>query len=813
MHRFHPWSGVLAVPCLLASVHATAQASETERRSAVIEEIVVTAQRREESANDVGMGIQAFSQSQMDRVQVSSVEDLTALVPSFNVSQSYQGVPTYTLRGIGFNTINLSATSTVGIYEDEVSRPYPILNAGPTYDLERVEVLKGPQGTLFGRNTTAGLINLVTAKPTEDFEARFSGGVGNYETYNLEGMVSGPLGERVQGRLAFRSENSGKGWQKSVSRDERNGEVERLGVRGSISIEASDRFFIDASYSYWDNRSDPLAAQAIGFTPATTGSPFNTPGVEAFVAANPPSNAEDADWVPYPVRSADIGTGLGISSPLEEDATFHGAKLRLEYDFGDTVRLISLTGYNDFERKGISDWSGAPYEVLIQDFDGTIESISEELRLEGSTDRTNWMVGAYYADDELLDSNRTLLGQNANVALVRAATSGIVANPAYPGPYTLTEVSQAFRTFRDVGEFDTSTASVFANVDWMLADTFTLTTGLRYTEDEQDYVGCSRDVNGNMLPNVNTFNIFLYQPLYGTPIGATISPIGVGDCVTFDTATASFGPVTSKLDENNWSWRVAGNWTPADDVLLFASVSQGYKAGSTPVNAANIADQNAPASQEKLLAYEIGTKAALLDRRLQANVSLFYYDYTDKQLAAFFADPIYTALARLQNIPDSEAYGFDGELTMNFSPSLTAIASATWLDTKVIGYQGINAAGQPQSYDGAEFLYSPEFTGSLTLFYDRPLGNGWGVQAALNGRYQSDSSASLADDPLYKIDSYGLVNASIGVHALDGPWQVMLWARNLTDEYYWTAVSSNANTVVRFPGRSRTWGLTVNYEL
>ena len=131
----------------------------TARRMGALEEVVVTAQRRAESINEVGMAITAIDASSLEALRVTSVRDLTNIVPSFTVSQSYQGVPTYTMRGIGFNTINLSATSTVGTYVDEVAYAYPIMNTGPIMDLERVEVLKGPQGTLYGRNTTAGLIN------------------------------------------------------------------------------------------------------------------------------------------------------------------------------------------------------------------------------------------------------------------------------------------------------------------------------------------------------------------------------------------------------------------------------------------------------------------------------------------------------------------------------------------------------------------------------------------------------------------------------------------------------------------------------
>jgi len=176
---------------LLMAAPALAQTQSKPEDSLTIDTLVVTAQRREETANSVGMPIQAFSGEALQQLRVTDPKDLSSVAPSFTVSQSYQGVPTYTLRGIGFNTINLSATSTVGTYWDEVAYAYPFMNTGPIFDLERVEVLKGPQGTLYGRNTTAGLIDFVTNKPTQEFEGSLTAEVGNYKTHNFEGMVSG----------------------------------------------------------------------------------------------------------------------------------------------------------------------------------------------------------------------------------------------------------------------------------------------------------------------------------------------------------------------------------------------------------------------------------------------------------------------------------------------------------------------------------------------------------------------------------------------------------------------------------------------
>lgn len=803
-------SFALAVPAFAADAAAdSADTASTEG------EIIVTAQRRAESINDVGMAIQAVDGDTLESLRVTDMRDLTTVAPSFTVSQSYQGVPTYTLRGIGFNTINLSSTSTVGTYVDEVAYAYPIMNTGPVMDLERVEVLKGPQGTLYGRNTTAGLINFITGKPTDTFEGSIKADLGNYQTYNIGGHLSGPLGEGIAARIAFRSENSDKGWQVSNSRGERQGKVDKLGIRGSLAIEPAAGTHFDLSVTWWQNKSDTVVGQGIGFTPATnpvTGTSnsrfFNAPGLAAYLANNFPTRATQADWAPYAQRSADIGTGLGLDGPLAEDNRFWGLKLRWDQELGDTMKLVSLTSYNDFKRNALSDWSGAPFEILLQNTVGRIKSFAQDFHIEGESGPATWLVGAYYANDRIIDSNRTMLGQNANVGLIRAAGAPLLASPIFnSGGYTLTELSQAFRTYEDFGRIRTKTWSIFANADWELSDQFKLTAGVRYTEDKQHYNGCSRDFNGNMLPNVNVVNRALYLQTYGV----LAAPIAQGQCNTFDPVTGTFGEVRSVLDENNVAWRVALNWSPDSDTLLYTSVSRGYKSGTTPINAANLARQNAPVTQEKLTAYEVGIKATLADRAVQANLSAFYYDYADKQISTYFADPIYTALSRLDNVPKSKAYGVEGELTIRPATGVSIGANALWLKTRIDDYNGTNAAGQPQNFDGAEFIYSPEFQGSLTLAYDTPVSDSLILTGAVSARYQSKSNTIFEDLDLYKVKAYGTVNASLGLKSESG-WSVSLWAKNLFNSYYWSAVASNANVVVRFPNAPRTYGLTFGFD-
>ena len=826
-------ASLFALASQMPTVAQEAEEAPAADSSLKLGSIVVTAQRREESINDVPMSIQAFGEDTLDALRVDSVDDLQTVVPSFSVSQSYQGVPTYTLRGIGFNTINLSATSTVGTYVDEVAYPFPFMNSGPVFDVERIEVLKGPQGTLFGRNTTAGLINMVTNKPSDEFEAQVSADVGNYDTWNLEGMLNLPLSDKAQARFAIRSENSDEGWQESITRGKDRGTKDKLGFRAALALQPTENLDIDVSYNGWRNTSDTIGGQAIGLTPNTDPT-FTVPGTSGpsttslfnavdpvtglslvnFINNNFPTSAEQADWAPNYARTTD-GIGInGIDGPLEEDSQFDALKLGVRYGFDNGLNLVSLTGYNKLEREAILDWSGAPFAVLLQDIDGEIKSFSQELRLEGETGKANWLVGAYYGKDEATDSNRTLLPDNANSNFVSTVAASFAASPLNVDPetgvpYTVLELLNSFQTYQDIGEFETTTWSVFANADWQLTPEFSLTTGIRYTDDSQDYVGCSRDVSGSMQPNVNVFNRTYFSLIYATPPAA---PLLENGCNTFDVATNSFGAVTSETKEDNVSWRVVGNWTPQDNLVLFASVTQGYKSASTPVNAASKSEQNAPATQESLLAYELGVKASLFDQRMQANAALFYYDYEDKQLAAFFPDPIYKALSRLQNIPTAEAYGLDAEITYLISEELTAVGGLTLLHTEIGHFDTVDGFGLPVNRQGDPFLYSPETVASLALLYDRPISADLGVRASLSGRWQSESTAGTPDDPLYDIDSYGLLNGSIGIYSLDDHWDLSVWGKNLTDEYYWQQITSNANVVLRFAGMPRTYGASLTYR-
>jgi iron complex outermembrane receptor protein len=321
---------ILSVSALALAVAAPAMAqTQTQPKpddSLTIDTLVVTAQRREETANSVGMPIQAFSGETLQQLRVTDPKDLSSVAPSFTVSQSYQGVPTYTLRGIGFNTINLSATSTVGTYTDEVAYAYPFMNTGPMFDLERVEVLKGPQGTLYGRNTTAGLIDFVTNKPSPSSKARWR------RRRQLQDPQSSRARQRVRWattsrRAAFRMEDSDEGWQVSNSRGERQGEVHRdglaLGPGHAAHRQPRDRRLIFRLAQQVRHRRGPGHRLHAGHGRQSLQRP--RPGhLHRQPRARPrPARPTGRRWH---ARAADIGTGLGHRRPAREENTdFHAA--------------------------------------------------------------------------------------------------------------------------------------------------------------------------------------------------------------------------------------------------------------------------------------------------------------------------------------------------------------------------------------------------------------------------------------------------------------------------------------------------------
>ncbi len=496
----------------------------SQERAAQIEEILVTAQRRTQAITDVPISVTAFSSDELKALRIDDSVALAQSIPGFTASRSFLDIPVNTIRGVGFNAVNVSSTSSVGIYMDEVSYAFPYMTKQLLFDLDRVEVLKGPQGTLYGRNTSGGLINYIAAKPGEEFEGSITAEIAKYDTFNVEGFFSGPLTETLGGRFAFRKETASEGWQRSVTRSDELGEKDKLSLRGILEWRPQERFDSRLTLNYWRDSSDTTAAQLLAYRPSPGTAAFAIPDVTDSIPPSPDN--EDADWDPQSFQPV---PDIPRPSPLEYDSEFYSAALQLRYGISPDVDLISLTSYHRVDRDDVFDADGSAREIGTFREDSKVESFQQELRLVGDYSRGSWTVGAYYSKDESDEFSSGWFSENTQAILIQfLATQTIpdlVDAGVLPGPlpFTEEELAQGLRTNGNKAEQDGDSMAVFASADFSLSDTLTLTGGVRYTRDELEFEGCSFDHNGTFRPAASTVLglIFGSFPLEIEPFGCT----------------------------------------------------------------------------------------------------------------------------------------------------------------------------------------------------------------------------------------------------------------------------------------------------
>lgn len=761
-------------------------------QAALLEEIVVTAQKKSQSATDVPMSIQAFSGDTLESYGVSNASDLVQITPGLTYARSSTNTPIFTLRGVGFNTSNLSSTSAVGLYVDEVAYAYPYMANGALFDLERIEVLKGPQGTLYGRNTTGGLINFITNKPGEEFEAGLKLEMGNYETTNIEGFISSPIGDDMGLRIAARRDSRKEGFQESVTRDDKNGEQEAFAIRANFSWDISEKVSLLLSGSYWKDKSDSIAGQIVGDAPDEPD--FILPEVAAIPLDRDWDN-DTADW-----QEGDGPFGLG----LETDSDFYSISARFDYDITANLSLVSLTAFNAVDRVDGNDFDGTSSDIFYLHSEGKVDSFSQELRLVGSFYDFEYIVGAYYSKDEIKDNQIGSWTKSSGGEFLRF----VAQNSIDPGNalYSSEQYAVGFNFFRLNLESESESASIFSKVDYDYSEHVQLSLGLRYTDDELRSVSCSADYSGNTLPIWNT------SVWAGAGNTTFPGPVDVNECMTLTPDLNAVADANREpLKEDNVAGRFSVKYTFSDDLLMFGSLSRGYKSGAWPVLTAATSDQLDAATQERVTAYELGIKAALFENRAQLNGSIFYYDYKDKQLLSEVEDIVFQTLPRLVNIPKSSIAGVELEFNAQLTENLATFLAASYIKSEVEEFSGYRRLGDFDDFEGDAFPYTPEwqFTGAVSYVTD--FIPSWNLASNLSVSYRSDTSAAIGDEIGFEIDAYSLVNADITLSTYDDKWAVGVYARNLLDTYYWTSVDVQTDSVFRIPGFPREYGLRLGY--
>lgn len=743
------------------------QIDPAESQTATVDDIVVTAQKREQAVNDIPLAITAISSEQLENRNIESAADLTRVVAGFTFADTGVNAPVYSLRGVGYFDYSLAAAPAVSVYLDEVALPYPAMTQGASFDLERVEVLRGPQGTLFGQNATGGLVNYISRRPSDVAGAGMSINYGRFDRVELEGYVTGPLTDTLKGRLAVQSVQSGD-WQRSYTRDDTLGGTDKTSGRAILEWTPAANLRATFNFNGYVDRSDPQATQVIAITPLTPARVL--PDVANYSLS--PADPQAADW-------------SATREPTRDDR-FWQASARIAWDLNDNITLTSITAYSSLDTNDYIDRDGMANDNSQYALKGSIDAFNQELRLSGETGILTWVAGASYQNDETLENQ-----------VVNIASSSNVQNS-----FGVKFSDGSNRIHNDI-----SSKAVFASGDWALTDRMTLTTGLRYTKSNLDFVGCAALTEPAGIQAFAAISAF-FRNARGLP---SVAFTPVNGCVTLG---PDFLPIEPRfgLDEDNVSWRVALDYDLNDDVLLYVSSSRGYKAGNSITVAGSSASQYQPVTQEELTAYEAGLKATLLDRTMQLNLSAFYYDYKDKQARSKILDPVFGPLQALVNIPESYSSGGEAELQWLPFEGLRVNIGVAYLNTEIEEFTGYDALGVLRNFEGHAFSFAPKWQNNLDIDYEWPVSDGRTGFVGVSAAYRSDASADFFSGPLFDIDAYTLVDGRFGVRTDDGRWKFAAWGRNLTDEYYWQSVIRVQDSVVRVAGMPRTYGVSLSYD-
>jgi iron complex outermembrane recepter protein len=764
--------GMLVALCAAA----TAAADEAAR----LQEVTVTAEKRQGSADTTPAALSSFRGEELQAQGVYDTRDLGKLVPGFSAADSGFDTPAYTLRGVGFADSSFATTSTVGVYSDEVSLAYPIMSKGPDLDLRRVEVLKGPQGTLYGRNATAGTINYVANTPS----ARFSDGgdvaYGSFGRVDAQGYVSGPLGESLKGRLAVLSTTSEEGWQISHTRpDDRLGRLNKQAARGILDWQPGERFSLRLTLSGWTDKSEPEAPYAVALQPQNPF--FGMAGLDPTVRNYPiipnNKNPQIADWNPNPE------TEYGLHD------NFWLAALRPSWDLSDTINLTGLFSFEQMRADGSSlPQGGLNVEDIDQVIRAYIHSWQGELRLSGKVgERADWLFGVNANYDRHHEVDEGLGSENSlNIGLF-----GDTA-PLYKPIF--------FQKGAARSDTRLHSQSAFADGNWEFLDHLKLTLGLRYTREDQDYAGCTYVLadNDSIIP-------FPYFTLASFLKGGH-SVVAQGQCGSLD-AQGNAGLFVSQLGEHNLSYRSVLGWNPLHGTLLYASYAQGYKAGGFPTVFSVDQESLAPVVQEKLDAYELGAKYTSPQRRFHADFAAWYYDYRNKQLLTYFKDPIFGALQYLQNVPKSLDEGL--ELNTQYVPldRLFLTATASYIRTKVIQYQGLTSQGTAFDFAGQPFNYTPRLQASLIANYTFALSRDLNLTPGADFVYAGGTNSTLEHDPTFALPAHRVYDARLALTPPDRQWSLTAYGRNLGNEFYRNSVIKLGDSVFAYAGMTRVYGV------
>jgi len=785
MKPFNLVSSLAIVSFAMTASAAQAQSNGgTPNASTDPQEIIVTAQRREQNVRDVPMSIDVVGEEKIRDQGIEDVQRLAESLPSLVVGgqDSTLGGLNLTIRGVGSS----SGDPAVGFYVDDVYIPNPGGFVSQFIDVARVEVLNGPQGTLFGRNTTGGVVHFITQQPGPDFKAQAYFETGWYDSLSFSSVpiikagvsVNVPITDSLSARASI-SHVSQSNYTFNLERKQPEPNQNAVTLRGGISFHPTDRFEIILNADY-----------------------INDPNHNSFLFKNRVTPGSSIAFV-YDLIS-DIGAEqdpFRVRSDLRPVTNYKelGLRAKLTYRLTDGLQFRSITGYRELNANRAMDLDVTQAPILYNKSQQDDQSFSQEMQLVYESDRLNAIGGLYYFDRDYQQNAQSF--SSLPFFFLNSCNSSNEPPPTLaPLCPTLTSVATVFipaitgrqpvlADFLAGGLFETltgvsaSTASpvttiaralnlksyaAYAQASYALTDRLTLTAGGRYTLDKKSITSLH------------------------TTAGTGAAPISLDE---------SFSSFTPKL---------ALEFRPNADTLTFASITKGFKSGDLNLFANLLAGENPRVNPETIWSYEAGFRTSLADRKITLDASAFYYDYSDYQLNVQFAEGV-----RLFNLDKVQIYGFEFKPVFRPVPRLMLGASATYLHTEVRRssrsfLNPFDVAAGPINPVGLGLPQSPNWKANAFINYVQPIGASslsFGLDATHSGKFNNDLFGSFPND------SYTIVNGNVRLTTLRDHLSVNLFARNIFNKVYTTSsLFSDAVGELYFYAPPRTIGLQLSFK-
>ena len=748
-------------------------------QASVLEEIVITASKREQNMQDVGISVTSYSGDQMKALGVTNTVEITDQVPALQMLTFSPNLTVFNIRGISQNNFTDNLEAPVAVYVDDVYMATMNGINSQLFDVNRVEVLRGPQGTLFGRNATGGVIHYLTnGADDQEFNGYVEGTVGDYDRQSVEFALGGALTESIRGRIAGRTEEM-DGYMESEPFPEGNplppsgvdiGGVDGWAMRGELQFDLGERALLTLQYKHTED--DDVPTGAYSFLPYGDASEAYIPpefqqftndvileggdppgglSLEEFTAAVFFCPSQLDCFAPVDEAGRTIFDG-DHPKPHEHYSDYAGFMdretdsytVKFDWEMNDSMDLVSITNYYELDKFYTEDGDGIPVPIIEFTTVADFTQFSQELRVSGSTDTFRWVAGGYYLDIEL----------DANVVTRGAPVSSVAVDLGFdPTELTNPGVVQDYL-------LESSNWSVFGQGEWDFSDKWTLIVGLRWSEDDKEMD---------------------FATSFASPEDGILVP-GIFD---LQEAAAAAGSDNDKVDYSDWAGRLQLDWRASDDTLVYVSYNRGIKGGNFAPSA-NVGLDNIRHDEEVLHAYELGFKTEFAGGLARLNGALFYYDYEDYQ-AFTFGDGT-------PSIANADATNVGGELELIWTPSdnWDLIAGLSVQDSEADNIETPQQQVTPVGFevdwpinflDGNELPNTPDFSFNYLARYnfDALAGN---IALQVDGVYYDDQYLEVSNGAGTFQEAYSAHNARISWWGMDDKLRITAWVKNFTDEEY-----------------------------